>query len=770
MDPDKIQGKIGQIRSALASEGASNLTDAERSRLEGYAKKLEAALPSSGMMPDPSKMDMPPPIVDQPGGILPELGRKLISPAMSMAEHYVDKATFGLGTNLAEAIDPTYAARAESRTEQNPAAAGTGDVAGYMLGPGPKLLAHGAGAAVRSIPGVGGLGTAAERLAGAKGRGLLGTVAREGAVGAVEGAAVPLVEHTVDPGQEGDLANEMLSGALWGGGIGAGLGAVGAMAAGRYHALRDPAKNPDIAKPLRQLEAGGGGTTTPSRTGVRPPEGYEELAQKSVEDTGLGGPISGMPADEALEPAAQATQQQLARRHAQTEARHVEEATPYYESTEGRVGVALHETLDELTRAYARRKGLPFDADSATERLLGHIDKLTELRIVPKGAPAPAGRSYRVELEDYKRLFPPEEVERALTAASSVPGSALARRGSSATSPAPQLGTGQARGDQPQLGTGQARGDQLARGPEEVFAEARDIPGASSAPGPEEVFAEARDIPGASRAPASGSGGRPGGAPRMPDSGAVDVYLVPKKMSAQDFDTMERSLQFMKQGKLEPDAAKFQRTLLRDRDQFPSNAAAPAPAEPIRFPDGSESQSGWTAMKDRHTRELSEFEAMGFSTGLRAGETPNTRAAEQMLRIQQAIHGMAEGGGRAGRDKFIARLVKDNPEAREAIRKFLASKAFERLQHPGATPRGLIGSSKTPQIYLGGGLNPLRFNLDPMMRQVALRSTGERGGHAAQVMDDFARWMDPGSSGYPLTKEDLMSLFQQATAEEGGSQ
>ena len=736
MDPDKIQGKIDQIRSALASEGASNLTDAERSRLEGYAKKLEAALPSSGMMPDPSKMDMPPPILDQPGGILPELGRKLISPAMSMAEHYVDKATFGLGTNLAEAIDPEYAARAESRSEQNPAAAVTGDVAGYMLGPGPKLLAHGAGAAVRSIPGVGGLGTAAERLAGAKGRRLLGTVAREGTVGAVEGAAVPLVEHTVDPGQEGDLANEMLSGALWGGGLGAGLGVAG-LAAGKLHgALRDPAKNPDVAKSLRQLEAGGGGTTAPSRTGVRAPEGYEELAQKSVEDTGLGGPLSGMPADEALEPAAQLTQQQLARRHAQTEARHVEEARPYYESTEGRVGVELNETLDELTKAYARRKGLPFDADSATERLLGHIDKLTELRIVPKGAPAPAGRSYRVELEDYKRLFPPEEVERALTAASSVPGSALARRGSDAMSPAPQPGTGL------------ARRDQLARGPEEVFAEARDIPGASSAPGP---------------------GGMPGGAPTMPDSGAVDTYLVPKKMSAQDFDTMERSLQFMKEGKVEPDAAKFQRTLLRDRDQFPSNAAAPAPTEPIRFPDGSESQSGWTAMKDRHTRELSEFEAMGFSTGLRSGETPDTRASEQMLRIQQAIQGMAEGGGRAGRDKFIARLVKDNPEARDAIRKFLAAKAFERLQRSGATPRGIIGPSGMPQMYLGGGLNTLRFNLDPMMRQVALRGTGERGGHAAQVMDDFARWMDPTSSGYPLTKEDLMSLFKQATAEEGGS-
>lgn len=192
--------------------------------------------------------------------------------AAAFGESALSGATLGLSDVAARTISPEYAEELAKRREYNPTAAGLGEATGIL---GATLLTGGAGGAG------GGLLRGAARVATAPTRGLLalgeattagtarllgteaaatvlGRAGREalayGVGGAVEGALFGAAKEVTDAYlTDEEITTERIilgagTGALWGGGLGAGLGAAGSLLGSAGKRVRDIWSRSDAEK------------------------------------------------------------------------------------------------------------------------------------------------------------------------------------------------------------------------------------------------------------------------------------------------------------------------------------------------------------------------------------------------------------------------------------------------------------------------------------------------------------------------------------------
>ena len=331
--------------------------------------------------------------------------------AMTAIEKGVDTATFGLGSKLAEAVDPGYAGRAQQREEQFPKTAVGGAIGGYMMpGTGPARLGNVVGAGVRAIPGLAArmspAALRASRPAASFGSRALTSVP----VGAATGAATTAAEHAADvaTGGEGEMdqmVDEVVTSALMGAAMGPTAEGLATAGGAMYHGLREV---PKFMPWIRHVEAGGGG---PAITHLRPPAGFRDVMSRAVQGRRTSA------AEQAAEEAAPFVRKALGRREARVAQKHAAENQRYYDTPEGKAGASMDELVDEVMQSYAARKGAPFEPESATAQMMRDINKMVEIRVVPRGGPRPEGTSiYKLQggSKEAKRLMGEESVELAL--------------------------------------------------------------------------------------------------------------------------------------------------------------------------------------------------------------------------------------------------------------------------------------------------------------------------------------------------------------------
>lgn len=335
----------------------------------------------------------------------------LLGGAMTAVEQGVGTATFGLGPKLAGAIDPEYTQRAEQRAEQYPTAAAVGSLGGYMMpGTGPARVAGATGAAVRSLPMMAARMGPTALKAGRPTASVASRALTSGAVGAASGAAATAAEQgaelaTGSAESPEKMIEEMVASSLMGAAMGPVAETVSGLGGRMYHGLRE---KPKYMPWIRKLEEGGGGIGT---LGLRPPTGYREATARAV----AGGRTSG--SDQAAEDAAKMIHSALGDRSSAIASRQSAANARYYNSPEGKAGADSLELLDEVMQTYGKQAGTAFSQDSATAQMLKDIHRLSEVKVVPRGAPRPEGSgAYKLSggREEAKRLLGDNAVEGAL--------------------------------------------------------------------------------------------------------------------------------------------------------------------------------------------------------------------------------------------------------------------------------------------------------------------------------------------------------------------
>lgn len=628
----------------------------------------------------------------------------LVTGAMSLAE----SATLGIGERIAGAVDPGYTQRQAVREQQNPGAALTGTIGGYMLPQGlPGRITQGIGAGVRMLPGMAARMSPAALQAARPMAGLGQRMATSVPVGAATDVAVTAAEKGVATaaGEEtGDWGADLARAAL----VGAGMGPLGELVstAGQaaFHGLRETDK---FMPYMSHLEAGGGGpkVMTANLPGLGKPTGFDEVMRRARRDRAASA------TEQTANEAAPYIGRAIGESDSATRARQEALNESYYASSEGRTGQGTDEIVDELVRSVAKRGESIFRNEGDLAKLRGFMDNAMEVVAVPRGGTRPSGNTVH-------RLAGGEQQARQLLGDNPVQ-DALARSGAS--------GTGMMR--EPRgLGphTGEPQGLALRRPEQETWARVNDpVTGA----------------PGAGPAAAPGGGAGIAGHPEL------DFYVVPKKVDARTLDTINRDLERLVEEGF-PDAEIFQRAAFRVRDKFPGNEVAPNPSQPEVLADGTEISSGWSFAKRKMRRELDQMEATKKASGLRANESvtdvqlpesPGQRQelTNQVLRIARGIEGYGKEGT-AKSVEFVERLLANNPEGADVFRRFLASKAYEKVRNAvGARVTGgmNLASGRAYQFMTGLG-DVMKMRMDPVARQ-AMRVTPELGGRAGVPLENL---------------------------------
>ena len=340
-----------------------------------HREKISAWLTKAGVETEELQ-----PRLDEPGGVGPELMRKVVGPAQSAAENMIDVMTLGVG----RAIDPTRSAQLQSMQQRDPAASALGIGAGMFSPQGaPTLLGRGASAAVRALPGAAPAVGAAAKLAArptSSGllRGMATTALESGVAGGAHEAGVQAVKgiegtsEGIAPATESVLKAAGLSALL-----GGGMEAVGRGAGSLYHSLRELPRNMPW---LSKIEEAGGGTRVFSPSGLKAPRGYDDAlaaARARGRDT----------AHEAVaEDLAPIAQRILARREPRIKRAMKATNERYYNSPEGLEGATVDEMFEEMLNHIHSREGRSMAQE--TGFLKEHARRLLHMEIVPHGTSA----------------------------------------------------------------------------------------------------------------------------------------------------------------------------------------------------------------------------------------------------------------------------------------------------------------------------------------------------------------------------------------------
>ena len=774
MDPELL----AKIERAKAS---GKLSPEQIAKLDSYVQSQQPAAEPEAL-PDPSGWPDTPTLakpIDQPGGILPEIGRKIVSPLMTAAEKYTGAASAEIAPSLAEAADPEYAARAAAREKENPLSAMLGSGTGYLTGLLPRLLGMGAGGLVRSIPGMARTGSIIEKggeaakLAAAPAESALRRTLTGIPVGAASGVADVAAEKAVEAiaGKEQDpqaVIDELLGAGTWGAILGPAFEAGGAAAGKAYHALRT---NPRVMPWLRTLEEGGGGTTAlGSMSGLRPPRLAPILERRAQQAQAAGRDVPDVRSYVAGE-AAPHIQRAYAKAGPMLEAKQVAQKQAYYATPEANVATGTDELLDSVMESYFRHGDKAFSRDPETAQLFKEIGRLSELQLVPRGARPSAGRFYRLSGEKEARaVIGDAEVNRAMdkvgATSTQYPGAQL---------PPASGGTATVPGIMPARATagGPARSG-TAFAPTELEAT---LPGTRmySEGHPTKMFTETPGPPptkGFTEHPAKATIHPPSPPPSQPvpsqyaidkglgTAGGFEYVLVPSKVTASELDDIIHRIDHLAKGEGKMiNHAEFQRAARKVRDRFGSNAAAPAPEQPIILDDGTEVRGGWSALHHRQAEELSRYEGALKGVGL-GRQQARSKDIPQRLDVEGVLQQVGDPS-RAGKDKMLRELVEQFPEAKEMLRRVRIMNAWQRAQGGGPSVSGGFNPrSGMPYANIGGGADFLRFHFDPIMRGAFLRGTAERAGQVAASGAPAGTARVMGSdTGQPVTLEDLERLF-----------